>query len=115
LLGVDGDVGIASLVVERKLHIEFERNCLHAGHAPQRALGGVFLGKGFQVAAQRHHAILHRHADGSGPDGRIPGQFGRDVSFQISICFHDDFPFSLVVRTWLAAVSSGRQASHASI
>lgn len=31
--GTGGDVGIASLVVGREFHVEFERNRLHAGHA----------------------------------------------------------------------------------
>ncbi len=96
LLGDGGDVGIAARVIERKLHIQFERNRLDAGHTPQCPRGGVLVGEGFQVAAQRHHAVLHRHADGGGFDRRIPSQFGGHVFLQIGICFHDDIPFTRV-------------------
>ena len=42
----------------------------------------------FEVAAERDHAVLHRHADGGGLHRRVPGQLGLHLTLEVCIGLH---------------------------
>ncbi|MCY1501390.1 hypothetical protein D9M68_354630 [compost metagenome] len=56
-----------------------------ARDALRRALRRALLGHAGQVAAERHHAVVDCHANGSGVDRRIPAQLVGHIFLDLKI------------------------------